>query len=120
MSELRDVYKSAIDTIMMVVEEERNKVKTHLLTKHKKDIDAANVRDKKLSQELKMQKLETKILNFNMQKLEIKDNHFHAITTICESEPNNTISKQIIKYMKQHDLIPIVNSMEKTEKSIYT
>jgi hypothetical protein len=90
---------------MKVVEEERNRVKIHLLSKHKSDIDAANVHDKKVSKELKMQKYVEQARK-QICTIDISNkHHFNIIMDICESDPDNKISKKIISYMEKNNLI---------------
>lgn len=96
---LRAVYLSSMESIMKVVEEEKLRVKTHLLTKCKNDIDAANVEDKVLSEELRLRRLESsKISNQHFGPSGVDTHHFDMIKQICQTDPGNTISKQIMSY----------------------
>lgn len=131
----KNIYICAMNAIMRVVEEERLKVKEYFLTKHKLDIDAANVRDKKLSSELRVKRFVEQARN-HIALLDISNDkeyveqettqyrsddkeyveqarkniasnekHFHMIMKICNSDTDNKVSQKIMSYMEQNNLI---------------
>lgn len=106
LSKLENVYMSSVKNIMKVVTEEKQKMCAHLLTECKQDIDDANVKDKILSEELKLKReiVSTKDLHSRLALLKLrassKKNHFDMIIEICESDPTNEISKKVISYIK--------------------
>ncbi len=100
---LRDVYLSSIKNIMKVVEEEKMRVKTHLLTQCIQDIDAANVEDKILLEERRLLKLDiSKTTNQNFGPSGVYVHHLDMIKQICQTDPEDTISKQVISYIDNY------------------
>lgn len=93
---LRDVYLYSIKNIMKVVEEEKMRVKTHLLTQCTQDIDAANVEDKILKLDI------SKTTNKHFGPSGVYVHHLDMIKQICQTDPENTISKQVISYIDNY------------------
>lgn len=124
---IHDMYVHAVDNVVEVVAKNRNMVKAFLLTEHEQDICAANAKDKRVSEDIKQarinkhieqeyheararrteeqESLERRFGQANISQDDDSKRHFCEIETICKSDPRNSISVQVLSYMKDNRLV---------------
>lgn len=126
-----DMYIRAVEDVIKVITDNRNRVKAFLLTEHEHDICAANAKDKKVSEDIKQAKIKRHIeqefydararrteeqeqqlldLERRLEQTSILQDddskqHFRKIEMICKSDPHNSISVQVLSYMKNNCLV---------------
>ena len=126
-----DMYICAVEDVIKVITHNRNRVKAYLLTEHEHDVCAANAKDKKVSEDIKQARIKKHIeqeyheararrteeqerqlldLERRLEQTSIsQDNeskrHFCEIEMICRSDPHNSISVQVLSYMKNNCLV---------------